>query len=69
MTTLIETSGKHWVSEIESSRLILWRGQWQRVDGGAQALRQEHPERFRPKWSLAAMAINAPSGPSLRPCG
>lgn len=49
LTQLIEASGKHWVSEIESSRLILWNGQWQRVDGVAQTLRQEHPESFRPK--------------------
>jgi hypothetical protein len=49
LTALIETSGKHWVSEIESSRLILWQGQWQRVDGVAQALRQAHPESFRAK--------------------
>ena len=47
MTELIAASGKHWVSEIESSRLILWQGQWQRVDGIAQAWRQEHPESFR----------------------
>jgi hypothetical protein len=37
------------LSEIESSRLILWQGQWQRVDGVAQALRQAHPESFRAK--------------------
>ncbi|XGV96375.1 MAG: hypothetical protein ACAF41_27045 [Leptolyngbya sp. BL-A-14] len=30
LTQLIEASGKHWVSEIESSRLKLWHGQWQR---------------------------------------
>ncbi|MEM1289990.1 MAG: hypothetical protein AAGH67_00750 [Cyanobacteria bacterium P01_H01_bin.162] len=47
LTELIAASGKHWVSEIESSRLILWQGQWQRVDGIAQAWRQEHPESFR----------------------
>ncbi|MGD1931179.1 MAG: hypothetical protein ACFB12_19950 [Leptolyngbyaceae cyanobacterium] len=49
LTALIEASGKHWVSEIESSRLILWQGSWQRVDGVAQTLRREHPESFRPK--------------------
>ena len=32
LTTWIEISGKHWVSEIECSRNILWNGQWQRVD-------------------------------------
>lgn len=49
LTALIEASGKHWVSEIESSRLILWQGQWQRVDGVAQRLAQDHPESFRSK--------------------
>jgi len=48
LTALIEASAKHWMSEIESSRLIPWQGQWQRVDGVAQTLRQEHPESFRP---------------------
>jgi hypothetical protein len=46
LTALIEASGKHWVSEIESSRLILWQGQWQRVDAVAATLRQEHPKSF-----------------------
>lgn len=49
LTELIEASGKHWVSEIESSRLILWNGQWQRVDTVADSLRREHPESFLPK--------------------
>lgn len=49
LTELIEASGKHWVSEIESSRLILWQGHWQRVDGVAQTLGREHPESFVPK--------------------
>jgi hypothetical protein len=43
----IEHTGKHWVSELESSRHIHWQGQWQRVDAVAQALRQAHPESFR----------------------
>ena len=49
LTHLIEASGKHWVSEIECSRLILWQGQWRRVDSVAQALKQEHAESFRAK--------------------
>ena len=49
LTQLIEAAGKYWVSEIERSRLILWNGDWQRVDGVAQRLRQEHPESFRYK--------------------
>ena len=31
LTQLIESSGKHWVSEIEVTRLILWGNQWQQV--------------------------------------
>jgi hypothetical protein len=48
LTQLIEASGKHWVSEIECSRLILWNGQWMRVDAVATQLRQDHFESFRP---------------------
>lgn len=48
LTQLIESSGKHWVSEIESSRLILWSDKWCRVDAVASQLRTEHPESFRP---------------------
>jgi hypothetical protein len=55
LTQLIETSGKHWVSEIECSRLILWNGQWRRVDAVATELRQQHPESFR---SLQVRARN-----------
>ncbi|WP_166805121.1 hypothetical protein [Nitrosococcus wardiae] len=44
---LIEQQGKHWVSELESSRLIQWQGQWRRVDEIAAELRQQHPESFR----------------------
>ncbi len=47
LTQVIEASGKHWVSEIECSRLILWNGQWCRVDGVATQLRVEHPQSFR----------------------
>ena len=47
LTELIERCGKHWVSEIEISRHILWMEQWQRVDSIAQGLRIEHPESFR----------------------
>ena len=48
LTRLIERSGKHWVSEIECSRHINWRGQWRRVDQVAAELRVQHPESFRP---------------------
>ena len=48
LTRLIEGVGKHWVSELESSRHIQWFGQWRRVDEIAATLRQAHPESFRP---------------------
>lgn len=47
LTQLLESKGKHWVSEIESSRLSLWKDEWRRVDEVAAELRQQHPERFR----------------------
>jgi hypothetical protein len=47
LTELIEASGKHWTSEIECSRHILWNDQWQRVDAVERVLRTEHPESFR----------------------
>lgn len=49
LTQLIESSGKHWVSEIEVTRLILWENQWQQVQKVAGTLRQEHRESFRHK--------------------
>jgi hypothetical protein len=48
LSRCIERAGKHWVSELECSRHIHWQGQWHRVDTVAQALRQTHPESFRP---------------------
>jgi hypothetical protein len=70
LTELIEASGKHWVSEIESSRLILWQGQWQRVDGRRSGLAPRTSGEFsRPKSSPAATGRNEPFGPSPRPCG
>ena len=47
LTRLLESRGKHWVSEIESSRLILWKDAWRRVDEVATELRQQHPHSFR----------------------
>jgi hypothetical protein len=47
LTRLIESKGNHWGSELESSRLILWQDQWQRIDEVATELRQQHPESFR----------------------
>ena len=44
----IEHAGKHWVSELEGSRHSHWQGQWHRVETVAQALRQAHPDSFRP---------------------
>jgi hypothetical protein len=37
LTRLIESKGKHWVSELESSRHILWADQWQRIDEAMDA--------------------------------
>ena len=48
LTRFIERVGKHWVSELESSRHIQWQGQWCRVGAVAAALREAHPESFRP---------------------
>jgi hypothetical protein len=49
LTTLIESVGKHWVSEIEKTRLILWNGKWMQVQAVAEHLRQTHPDSFRHK--------------------
>src|SRR2546426_7291356 len=48
LTRLIESKGKHWVSEVESSRHILWQDQGRRLDEVAARLRQTHPPNFRP---------------------
>ena len=47
LTRLIEERGKHWVSEIEKSRNILWFNKWTRVDNVCEHLHLEHPESFR----------------------
>ena len=47
LTRLIESKGKHWLSELESSRHILWKDEWRRIDDVARELRQLHPESFR----------------------
>jgi hypothetical protein len=47
LTRLIESKGKHWVSEVESSRHILWQDEWRRIDEVATELRQRYPESFR----------------------
>ena len=49
LTEVIEASGKHWVTEVERSRNIMWNGQWQRVDQVAAELNSSHPESFRHK--------------------
>jgi hypothetical protein len=48
LTRCIESVGKHWVSEVESSRHIQGQGHWRRVDDVAAGLRATHPESFRP---------------------
>jgi hypothetical protein len=47
LTRLIESKGKHRVSELESSRLILWHDRWRRMAEVAAELRQHHPESLR----------------------
>lgn len=47
LTRLIESTGKHWVSELESSRNIHWRGHWERIDAVATGLRQTSARSFR----------------------
>jgi len=47
LTRLIESKGKHWVSELESSRHILWHDQGRRIEEVAKELREQHPESFR----------------------
>jgi hypothetical protein len=47
LTRFIEKCEKHWVTELECSRNIQWRGNWVRVDALAAELREEHPECFR----------------------
>jgi hypothetical protein len=47
LTHLIESKGKQGLSELESSRPILWPDQWQRIDEVARELREQHPESFR----------------------
>jgi len=49
LTEVIEGAGKHWVTEIERSRNILWQNRWQRVDVVEKELRTNHPESFRHK--------------------
>jgi hypothetical protein len=48
LTRFIESCGKHWVSEIECSRHIQWRGEWKRTDEIDQLLRDDSPQTFRP---------------------
>lgn len=47
VTKYIEERGKYWLSEIEKSRNINWKGEWRRVDSVAEELRRAHPEAFR----------------------
>lgn len=49
LTNLIESVGKHWVSEIEKTRLILWEGQWIQAQLIDEHLTQNHPDSFRYK--------------------
>ena len=44
LTRLIESRGKHWVSEVEVSRHIQWQGHWRRVDEVGAELRHHPPK-------------------------
>ena len=44
---LSESKGNHGVREVESSRHMLWKDGWRRIDEVATELRQTHPESFR----------------------
>jgi hypothetical protein len=48
LAQVIEHKGKHWVSELECSRNVMWRGQWRRMDEVAAELRYHAPQSFRP---------------------
>lgn len=47
LTAYVEERGKYWVSELEKSRNINWKGEWRRVDSVAEDVRREYPEAFR----------------------
>src|SRR5512134_930470 len=47
LTQFLEQHGKHWVSEVQSSRLVQWQGQWCRADGLNALLCHQCPESFR----------------------
>lgn len=49
LTEEIEANRKHWVTEIERSRNVMWNGQWQRVDGIAETLKTDYQKSFRHK--------------------
>jgi hypothetical protein len=49
LSEAIEALGKHWVTEIERSRNVMWDSQWQRVERVEETLKNNHPESFRHK--------------------
>ena len=48
LTRFIEGCGKHWVSELEKTRLIQWHGQWRQLEVVAAELRAQYAPSFRP---------------------
>jgi hypothetical protein len=44
----IEGCEKHWVSELERSRKIIWDGEWLRIDKVFQILKETSAKSFRP---------------------
>ena len=47
LTRVIEERGKEWVSELETSRTINWKGKWRKIGEVAEELKAQHPEAFR----------------------
>ena len=47
LVRLIESYDKHWVSELEISRNVLWQGKWKRIDEVSQSLKDNSAKSFR----------------------
>lgn len=57
LVRLIESYDKHWVSELEISRNVLWQGKWTRIDEVEQWLKENSPKSFR-QYSVKLRAGN-----------
>lgn len=47
LTRFIKSCDKHWVSEIECSRYIQWRGEWKKADEIDKKLKTDPQQSFR----------------------